>query len=190
MATLPGAWHYSVSAGTGWPGVSILWLGEMESLICHFYLSVAARKTYPSRSVPEIHQHVAGMLGNQQTYRHSSYRWQGHPSKVTAHHWKTELKFCQLGHHDPFPISVHFLCLTSLTRCTTFVALPVRQDAPLEWLLRMSRCERCKCKWESFMTNQNICCDSLLASSILADAKSYFWIDFYKESLLQKAVPL
>ena len=28
------------------------------------------------------------------------------------------------------------------------------------------------------MTNQNICCDSALASSILADAESYFWIDF------------
>ena len=26
-----------VSAGTGWPGVSILWPGEMESLICNFY---------------------------------------------------------------------------------------------------------------------------------------------------------
>ena len=44
MDTLPGAWRYMVSAGTGWPGVSILWLGEMESLICSFYLSVAARK--------------------------------------------------------------------------------------------------------------------------------------------------
>ena len=42
VATLPGAWHYKVSAGTGRPGVSILWLGEMESLICSFYLSVAA----------------------------------------------------------------------------------------------------------------------------------------------------
>ena len=28
VATLPGAWHYRVSAGTSWPGVSILWLGE------------------------------------------------------------------------------------------------------------------------------------------------------------------
>ena len=27
------------------------------------------------------------------------------------------------------------------------------------------------------MTNQNICCDSALASSVLADAESYFWID-------------
>ena len=24
VATLPGAWHYRVRAGTGWPGVSIL----------------------------------------------------------------------------------------------------------------------------------------------------------------------
>ena len=31
VATLPGAWRYRVSAGTGRPGVSILWLGEMES---------------------------------------------------------------------------------------------------------------------------------------------------------------
>ena len=44
VATLPGAWCYRVSAGTGRPGVSILYLGEMESLICSFYLSVAARK--------------------------------------------------------------------------------------------------------------------------------------------------
>ena len=44
VATLPGAWHFRVSAGTGWPGVSILWLGKVESLICNFYLSVAARK--------------------------------------------------------------------------------------------------------------------------------------------------
>ena len=44
VATLPGAWHYRVSAGNGWPGVIVLWLGEMESLICNFYLSVAARK--------------------------------------------------------------------------------------------------------------------------------------------------
>ena len=44
MATLPGAWLYKVSAGTGWAGVSMLWLGEMESWIFNFYLSVAARK--------------------------------------------------------------------------------------------------------------------------------------------------
>ena len=43
VATLPCAWRYSVST-TGWPGVRILWLGEVESLICNLYLSVAARK--------------------------------------------------------------------------------------------------------------------------------------------------
>ena len=44
VATLPGAWRYRVSTGTGWPGVSILGLGEVKSLICNFYLSVAGRK--------------------------------------------------------------------------------------------------------------------------------------------------
>ena len=44
VATMPGAWCYRVSAGTGQPGVSILWLGVVESLICNFYLSVAACK--------------------------------------------------------------------------------------------------------------------------------------------------
>ena len=45
VATLPGAWQYRVSAGTGWSSVSILWLSEMESLICNFYLSLAERQT-------------------------------------------------------------------------------------------------------------------------------------------------
>ena len=44
VAILPGARRFRVSAVTSWPGVSILRLGEMESLICNFYLSVAARK--------------------------------------------------------------------------------------------------------------------------------------------------
>ena len=44
VATLPGAWRYRVNTGTGWPGVSILWLGEVERWICNFYLSVAARQ--------------------------------------------------------------------------------------------------------------------------------------------------
>ena len=35
--TLPGTWCYRVSTETGWTSVSILWLGEMESLICNFY---------------------------------------------------------------------------------------------------------------------------------------------------------
>ena len=39
VATLPGAWCCRVSTGTGHPGVGILWLGEVESLICNFCLS-------------------------------------------------------------------------------------------------------------------------------------------------------
>ena len=41
---LPGAWRCRVSAGTFWPCVGILWLGEVESLICNFCICVAARK--------------------------------------------------------------------------------------------------------------------------------------------------
>ena len=44
VVTLPGAWHCRVSAGTGRPGIGILWLGEVGSLICNLYLSVAACK--------------------------------------------------------------------------------------------------------------------------------------------------
>ena len=44
VATLPGVWRCRVSTGTGRPGVRILWLGEVDSLIRNFYLSVAARK--------------------------------------------------------------------------------------------------------------------------------------------------
>ena len=43
-STVPGAWRYRVNAGIGWPGVSILRLGEVESWICNFCLSVAACK--------------------------------------------------------------------------------------------------------------------------------------------------
>ena len=44
VATLSGTWRNRVSTGTGRPGVSILWLDEVERLICIFYLCVAARK--------------------------------------------------------------------------------------------------------------------------------------------------
>ena len=44
VATLSGTWHDGVSTGTGRFRVSILWLGEVLSLICSFYLILAARK--------------------------------------------------------------------------------------------------------------------------------------------------
>ena len=42
VATLPCNWCYRVSAGTGWPGVSILWLDQIESLIYNLCLSMAS----------------------------------------------------------------------------------------------------------------------------------------------------
>ena len=60
VATLPGAWHYRVSAGTGRSGVSILRLGEVERLICNFYLSVAARKIV--RADPSL-RYTSKLLG-------------------------------------------------------------------------------------------------------------------------------
>ena len=53
VATLPGEWRYRVSAGTGWPGVNILRLGEIESLICSLYLSVAARAVRSGECGPD-----------------------------------------------------------------------------------------------------------------------------------------
>ena len=49
VATLPGAWHYRIRAGTGWLGVSILWLGEIAwsatsiSVWQHIHLSEQTR---------------------------------------------------------------------------------------------------------------------------------------------------
>ena len=40
VATLPGDWRYGVSAGTGWPGVSIMGLGEVESF---FFLQLLSQ---------------------------------------------------------------------------------------------------------------------------------------------------
>ena len=41
VVTLPGAWCYRVSAGTGWPSISILWLGEIASLMSSFCLCLS-----------------------------------------------------------------------------------------------------------------------------------------------------
>ena len=60
VATMPGAWHCRVSAGTGRPGVSILFLCEVESLICNFYLGVAARRIVCAH--PSL-RHTSMLLG-------------------------------------------------------------------------------------------------------------------------------
>ena len=57
VVTLPGAWHYWVSAGTDCPGVRM----ERESLIAVW------QHVQQCRSVTPTHKHVAGTLRNQQT---------------------------------------------------------------------------------------------------------------------------
>ena len=60
VATLPSAWHYKVSTGTGLSGVSILWRGRTESL--QLLSKCGSMYNCLSRSIPEVHQHVAGTL--------------------------------------------------------------------------------------------------------------------------------
>ena len=60
LVTLLGAWRFRVSAETGRPDVSKPWLGEVESLICSFYLSVTACKTV--RADPSL-RHTSMLLG-------------------------------------------------------------------------------------------------------------------------------
>ena len=55
VATVPGAWHYRVSTGVGWPGVSILCLGEVERVDLQLLSQCGSTYNCLSRSVPEIH---------------------------------------------------------------------------------------------------------------------------------------
>ena len=64
VATLPGAWHCRVNTGTGWPGVSILWLGEVASLTFRFSLWQPCQIVEANLSL-RFALHVARMLDNQ-----------------------------------------------------------------------------------------------------------------------------
>ena len=82
VATLPGGWCCRVSAGTGQPSLSILWLGEIDILSnsisilwvgeidilsSNFYLSVAACKLVWAALAPRYTSMFAGTLSNQPT---------------------------------------------------------------------------------------------------------------------------
>ena len=67
VATLPGTWHYRVSAGTSWPSVSVRWLGEAARLICIFYHSVAAHTLVWADPSLRDNSMLQGLLNNQQT---------------------------------------------------------------------------------------------------------------------------
>ena len=51
VATLPGAWRFRVSAGTGWVRVSMLLLDEIASLICNFLSQCGSTYNCLSRPV-------------------------------------------------------------------------------------------------------------------------------------------
>ena len=72
VATLPGAWRYRLSAGTGRPGVSILWLGEVESLICNIYLSVVACVTARAEPPSDALACCLDVKKNQQTKKQNN----------------------------------------------------------------------------------------------------------------------
>ena len=78
-ATLPDSWHYKLSAGTGLPGVSIPWLGEIVSLICNFHLSVGGSKiVWKDPSLIYTSTLLGRWAANQQAnltiYKHRSLR--------------------------------------------------------------------------------------------------------------------
>ena len=50
LLTLPGTCCCRVTVGTGWPGVNVPLPDGIASLICNFYLSVAARAIVSSVS--------------------------------------------------------------------------------------------------------------------------------------------
>ena len=58
VAILPGAWFSRVSAETGWPSLSTLWLCKIASLVRNFYLSMAVCTTDRADSSPRY----TGML--------------------------------------------------------------------------------------------------------------------------------
>ena len=63
VLTLPGAWCHRVSGWNGLPGVSVLWLGELASLIFSFCLTLAGHAVVLADLSLRSHDlHVAGML--------------------------------------------------------------------------------------------------------------------------------
>ena len=69
-AALSGTWCYGVVAATGRPGVRILSLGEIASLICSVHLSVAARTVVEVDSSLRYTRALLGLLSNQETTPH------------------------------------------------------------------------------------------------------------------------
>ena len=111
MVTLPGAWCYRVSIGTGLPGVSMLWLGEVESLICIFYLSVAALQlvwAYPSL------RYTSMLLGHEATNQPTNFPHTHREATILVNYahntWNSLHTFLIKQYH----ITQHLACPTQM----------------------------------------------------------------------------
>ena len=96
VAAVSGLWCWRASAWTGWHSVSILWLDELESLICNVCLSVTAHT--PVWADPSL-RYSSILLGYKTTNKESVFVyflcfW------VCV--WSKGLKCCKAGHHFSF----------------------------------------------------------------------------------------
>ena len=125
VATLQGAWHCRVSAGTGQPSVSILWQGEVESLICNFYLSVAAHKIV-SADLSLRYTSIfldAKQATNQPTAAENELSWNAAPLMAETTNAQsarflimpTVVEYCEVIHCGEFA-SLSILCSAGLSR--------------------------------------------------------------------------
>ena len=67
----------------GRPGVSLLWLGEIASLISNFYLIVAARALFCSNRSSIYNLHVAWTYINRETFKKKSKQRNNQRNKET-----------------------------------------------------------------------------------------------------------
>ena len=75
VATLPGTWHYRVSAGTGWPDVSITVTGWGRKFDLLLLSQCGSALNFRSSSNPEIHYYVGCTSKQFVVLPHAVYQW-------------------------------------------------------------------------------------------------------------------
>ena len=111
VATLQGAWRYRDSAGTGWFGVSIVWVGKTARLICNFYLSVAARTTVWAG--PSL-RYTSMLLGRQATNKQQPQQSLAKTSPPAV--YETHVRDRVQWYHRMCAVASHNVCC-GVTEC-------------------------------------------------------------------------